>query len=342
MAVSLDAALRQVKEGIGVQLLDARAVNASCARYEYNWRGGGPLDPAATLALMLRQVAEGNVSGQQVVRLAGGAFTESAWCQARQRLPLAVMRDVAAGAAARVREAAGAREAWQWRGRRVRLIDASNFSMPDTPELRAHFGDVPGQQPGCGFPIAHCLLVFGMDGGELAYHDAAPKKTGDLANTPAAHEQAVAAGDVVLGDDSFASYAHLAMLRGAGADGVFPAHHARTVDFTPHRPGGPDAPAGAPPSSTWLASLGTDDQLVEYHKPAQRPRWMTPEQFDALPGSLTVREVRRTVRRNGFRPIVVTVVTTLLDARAYPADEVVALRMRRWDVEIDIRHLKTT
>ena len=34
--------------------------------------------------------------------------------------------------------------------------------------------------------------------------------------------------------------------------------------------------------------------------------------------------------------------TTLLDAEKYPADEVVALRARRWDVETDIRHLKTT
>ena len=51
------------------------------------------LGPVATLGLMLRQVAEGNVSGGQVVRMAGGAFSESAWCQARQRLPLGVLQD---------------------------------------------------------------------------------------------------------------------------------------------------------------------------------------------------------------------------------------------------------
>jgi len=338
--VSLDAALEHVKHEVG-GLLDAETIYASCATHEYEWKAGGPLDPAATVGLMLRQVAAGNVAGSAVVRMAGGAFTESAWCQARQRLPLAVLEDAAAGIAARVREAAGTRADWQWRGRRVRLVDASNFSMPDSAELRAHFGDVPGQTPGCGFPIAHCLLVFGMDGGELGYWDASPKDTGDLANTPAAHAAAIQPGDVLLGDDAFGAYVHLALLRGRGADGVFPAHHARTMDFTPGRPGGPGAAKGAP-SSRWVESLGHDDQVVEWFKPKQRPAWMTAEQFAAVPASMLVREVRRTVYRKGFRPMVVVVATTLLDAAAFPADEVVALRLRRWDVETDIRHLKTT
>jgi len=146
---------------------------------------------------------------------------------------------------------------------------------------------------------------------------------------------------VLLGDDAFSAYVHLAMLKSRGADGVFPTHHARRVDFTPHRAGGPDAPAGAP-GSRWIGSLGRDDQLVEYFKPPHCPRWMTPEEFDAIPPSMVVREIRRAVHRKGFRPMRVTVETTLLDAEAYPADEVVALRLERWEVETDLRHLKTT
>jgi hypothetical protein len=55
-----------------------------------------------------------------------------------------------------------------------------------------------------------------------------------------------------------------------------------------------------------------------------------------------VREIRRTVQRNGFRPITVTIVTTLLDEQAYPADELIELRLTRWMVETNIRHLKIT
>ena len=65
-------------------------------------------------------------------------------------------------------------------------------------------------------------------------------------------------------------------------------------------------------------------------------------QWEALPQSITLREVRRTIKRNGFRPIVVTIVTTLLDAEAYPADELIELRLTRWMIETNIRHLKIT
>lgn len=337
--VTLHAALQHVKQDVD-GLLDRKTIHSLCEAHGHVWRPG-PLEPAATLGLMLRQVAEGNVAGTAVVRMAGGAFTESAWCQARQRLPLGVLQDVAHNLADQVRQSAGVASEPRWRDRRVRLLDATNFSMPDTPELRAHFGEVAGQKPGCGFPIAHCLMVFGKEGGELAYWDASPHNTGDLHHTHEAHAQALQAGDVLLGDDAFSAYVHLAMLKNRGADGIFPTHHARLVDFTPHRDGGPDAPKGVP-GSRWIESLGKDDQLVEYFKPPQRPRWMTPQQFDAIPASMIVREVRRTVPRKGFRPMEVTVVTSLLDAEAYPADEIVALRLERWDVETDIRHLKTT
>ena len=48
------------------------------------------------------------------------------------------------------------------------------------------------------------------------------------------------------------------------------------------------------------------------------------------------------MKRNGFRPITVTIVTTLLDPEQYPADELIELRLTRWMVETNIRHLKVT
>lgn len=91
-----------------------------------------------------------------------------------------------------------------------------------------------------------------------------------------------------------------------------------------------------------LKVLGEDDQLVEYFKPVGRPAWMSAAQWETLPASITVREIRRTVRRDGFRPMVVTIVTTLLDADAYPAEQLIELRLTRWMIETNIRHLKIT
>lgn len=82
--------------------------------------------------------------------------------------------------------------------------------------------------------------------------------------------------------------------------------------------------------------------MVEWFKPKGCPAWMTKEQYAALPASITVREVRRTVALEDGRLVTVTILTTLLDADKYPADALVQLRMRRWDVETNLRHLKAT
>ena len=47
-----------------------------------------------------------------------------------------------------------------WLGHRVFLEDGSAFSMPDTQELQAHFGQPGNQAKGCGFPVAHILALF--------------------------------------------------------------------------------------------------------------------------------------------------------------------------------------
>ncbi len=155
-------------------------------------------------------------------------------------------------------------------------------------------------------------------------------------------------GDLVVGDDSFGSYAHFALLSQRGLHGLFPAHHVRIVDFTPGRACieprkvAKAKDASGMPRSRWVRSLGENDQIVEWFKPTNKPKWMSAAQWKQLPDTLTLREVRRTITRPGFRPVTLTIVTTLLDPKAYPADELFEVRLRRWDVETDIRHLKTT
>ena len=69
---------------------------------------------------------------------------------------------------------------------------------------------------------------------------------------------------------------------------------------------------------------------------------MSPQAWKQIPKSMIVRELRRTIARPGFRPVTLTVATTLLDPVGYPADELMTLRTRRWDVETDLLHLETT
>ena len=69
---------------------------------------------------------------------------------------------------------------------------------------------------------------------------------------------------------------------------------------------------------------------------------MTAEQYTTVPATIEVRELRYWTRRRGFRTRVVTLVTSLLEADLYPLEELAALYGRRWEVETNFAHLKTT
>lgn len=342
MAESIAGALSRIKDDLA-GVLDPLGVERVCRELGHDWRER-ELDPATTVALFVQQVLHGNCPCSEVRHIAGRPFTASAYCQARARLPLAVyqslLTDVIDAALPATRE-----EQHLWLGRhRTFHIDGSTFSMPDTAELRAAFGMPAGQAEGCGFPVAHLLVLFSAATGLLLDAAASPLRTGDLSGAADLHPL-LDAGDVLVGDDTFGTYAHLALLLQANLHGLFPVHHARIVDFTPGRPHCPEgkkAVAGMP-RSRWVKRLGKDDQLVEWFKPRDRPRWMSKAAYDALPESITVRELRRTVRRpGGAGKVTLTMVTTLADPRDYPPKELLGLRLRRWDVETNIGHLKTT
>jgi hypothetical protein len=342
MAGSIASALRRIKrDPLGVISRDA--VEQLCREHGHGWRDRD-LDPTVTVALFVQQVIHGNTPCSEVRHLSGKEFSASAWCQARARLPLAVYQGMLWHAVEatlpRTRE-----RGHLWHGHRTFLVDGSTFSMPDTKDLRRAFGDRPrGQAAGCGFPVAHLLVLFSAATGLLLDAFASPLYTGDVSQA-AEHLAHLDDSDVLVGDDSFSGYAHVALILRANLHGLFPNHHLRIVDFKPGRPHTTDGKNAVPglPRSRRIESLGDDDQLVEWFKPKTCPKWMSKEDHRALPKSIVVREVRRTVPHPGDgRRVTVTIVTTLLDPAKYPADDLIELRLRRWDVETNLAHLKTT
>ena len=152
----------------------------------------------------------------------------------------------------------------------------------------------------------------------------------------------LSAGDIVIADRGFCSYAHLALLSQANLHAVLRVHQRQIVDFHPHRLSTAEITGTGIPTSRWVRRLGCCDQLVAWRKPEQRPRWMSAEQFAALPPSLVVREIKWRVQARGSRVREVTLVTTLLDAEHYPAAQIARLYGLRWQIEVDLRDLKTT
>lgn len=337
-------ALRHIKAELAA-LLDAPTILALCHEMGYQWRVR-LLDPVTTVHLFLLQILHGNTACSHLPRLVGQHFTASAFCQARTRLPLGLWQQLLRRTAVVCEQTT--HDEGRWRGHRTFLVDGSSFSMPDTPELQEYFGQPHGQRPGCGFPVAHLLALFHAGTGFRLEVLAAPWHTHDMAQVATLHA-ALRPGDVLVGDRAFCSFVHLALLRQQGHHAVFRVHQKQIVDFTPARPHTTPKASGARkglPRSRWLRQLGVTDQLVEWVKPVRLPMhpptWMTPELFGVLPDVLCVRELRYRVAQAGFRTQTVTLVTTLLEVDLYPADALAELYQMRWQVEINLRHLKQT
>jgi hypothetical protein len=214
--------------------------------------------------------------------------------------------------------------------------------MPDTPELQRHFGQPGNQRPGCGFPVAHLLVLFHAGTGLLREILTSPLRTHDMSQVAKLHP-ALEPGDIGLGDRGFCSYAHLALLGLKGVFGVFRIHQRKMVEFQSE--GASDSDPAATRSGRlprWLYRLGARDQVVEWIKPEQAPEWMTASQYASLPERLVVRELRYPVGPRGFRVREVTLVTTLLNAEVYPLEALAALYRQRWEAELHLRDLKTT
>src|SRR5262249_54607891 len=333
--------LHELRQDLAARL-GRDVISAACRAAGHTGCDSCPLTPAAVIHWFLIQILHGNTALTHVSLMAGRAFTASAFCQARARLPLPVFRAV-------LREMVHAlipetQTQGRWRGHRTFLLDGSSFSMPDTPELQAHFGQPTNQAKGCGFPVAHLLAFFHAGTGLLLEVGAARLRSSGLAGITAMLPL-LRAGDVLVADRGFCSFAHLAWLLAKGVHAVFRLHQKQLVDFTPGRahahPSQKRAPKGMP-RSRWIQAYGLMDQVVEYFKPARRPEWMSEEQYRALPESIVVRELRYRITVPGFRTREVTLVTTLTDAALYPAEALAKLYLARWRVEEDLKALKQT
>jgi len=245
----------------------------------------------------------------------------AAYCQARARLPETLLTQTLGAQAARL--SAQVPAAARWQGRRVRVIDGTSARLADTPANQRQYPQPAGQKPGCGFPVARLLVLFCLHCGVLLAY-----QLGALAVAERELWRRIwdllEPGDVLLGDRGFCSLGEFWWLRRRAVDCLTRLHARRSTGTRPvHR-------------------LGKDDWLVLWEKTRQSPHWFTPEQWALVPPQLLVRQVSFAVEFKGFRTQQVTVATTLLDRKLWPAQALAELYRRRWQAELCIRDIKTT
>jgi len=282
--------------------------------------------PTETLSMFMAQALSSDGSCQQAVndaavkRLVGGlrpcSTSTSAYCQARARLPLSMISTLTRQTGEIITQEAISW--WNWRGRQVRLVDGATVTLADTEENQAAYPQPGSQKPGLGFPMCRMVALLCLGSGALLNAETGPckGKGSDEQTLLRPMLETLKETDILLGDAFYPTYFLLCDLVRRGVDGLFEQYGARkrSTDF---RKG---------------EKLGVRDHLIVLTKP-KKPNWMSMEEYDQAPATLKVRE---------FQAGGKIMVTTFLRPGETPKAVLKTLYRSRWNVELDLRNIKTT
>jgi hypothetical protein len=276
------------------------------------------LNPEASCREVVRQL-------QALFRLAGGpkiSEADSAYCRARARLPLAQFPKALAATAKFAGQLVPALSCLK--ARPLKVVDGSALTLlADTKKNRVTYPPLQCQPNQPSFPMMRFVVFFSLLSGAILAAAQGSLAVSELSLLGQLASQ-LAKGDILIGDRGFGCYPVIALLQ-----------HTLGVDFigrTTRRIDG----------RRRLKRLGRNDWLIEWKKGGVVSPWMTLLEWQALPATLTLRAVKGSLYQKGFRVGQVTVITTLLDSKEYPAQEILYAYLRRWRLEMCLDDLKTS
>ena len=288
-------------------------------------------NPVVTLWAFLSQILDEDKSCHHAVsRVIAWLSTEnveipstdtSAYCQARKRLPEKLLQNLFKDSGNNLESQVKLSSLWC--GRHVQILDCSTVSMPDTQANQQAYPQSGKQKKGCGFTIAKIGVFFSLATGAAMAIAIDILNTNDIKLARKLY-QFLQPLDVLLGDSAFCSYADFFWLQQRGCDAVIRKHNGRCQRLK----GG--------------FIVAKNDKILTWHKPKTCPRGLTKKEFAALPKTQQIREVFYSIEQPGFRTQSVSLITTLLDIDTFPTVALTQLYRSRWDVELDIKHLKTS
>lgn len=245
----------------------------------------------------------------------------SAYCQARKKLDINLLKNILVKTQSHI---PAKNTTLPLVGRRVVVADGTGISMSDTAANQDVWPQPKSQKDGCGFPQARICALFDLNTGIALSYRMGNKKSHEL---PLLRDQmdTFVKDDIFLGDKGFISYFDMLNLKEKGVDSV--------VGLARRKP------VGATDAKQVLAR---NDLIVEWPKPKGSKTRYQLEEWENLPDTLLVRQIKVTVNQPGFRVKSFYIATTLLDEKQYPAHTITELYLKRWNVELYFRELKTT
>ena len=244
----------------------------------------------------------------------------SGYCQARARLPLDLLESTLADTARAADRLVGPTGFLQ--GRSVKVIDCTTLTLPDTPENQQRYPQPKTQRPGCGFPLMRLMVIGSLRSGAVVHTVRGDYYHSEMRLFHAARPTLVA-NEIIIYDRAAGHFVGAAQVRVQGAD-LISRVSVRKIDWRKGQ------------------RLGKGDRLVVWTKGPLKPKYLSQKEWAQLPEQMTLRVVRVRVSKKSFRTRELTLVTTLLDPKLYPAEEIAQAYVRRWRLEMCLDDLKTT
>jgi hypothetical protein len=268
-------------------------------------------------AAVARWIAHMSQAGEKLVSSATGGY-----CRARKRISLDWIRDLTEEIGTQLElEAHPA----TWRDLHVLIADGTQLNIQDTAKNCQKYPKRQGEQAR-GLPKLQLVGIFSLVTGALL-----KMKMGPIIGVGSGESSVLRQmldtlepKTLLLADRAFGGYFCLVSMLRRGTDFIVrksPNHYRITCRER---------------------RLGRNDHLIRVHFTGVPPRGVPLSWVDYLPEKIALREIRVNVHVRGFRAKTIDLVTSLLDPKKFPADEIRRLFAERWNIEVDFRVLKST
>lgn len=319
---TFSCALARVKESLE-QCLPEDFILKTCKSLGYTWRKR-KLNPALSVHLFLLQLLAG-VALRGLRHVGNISISAQALCKARQRLPLKLFQQLVENVLPEDFSVTA-----KYKGKKVWIADGMSFLVNDTGELSKKYGKSKNQRGlSRGYPTPKLLTLLEAGAGFIRKAIILPY-WGQEFSCLSRLFKSIGAGGLLIGDRGLVSFAHLALLIAQGVHGCFQLPRGKVVY---NRGKG---------CRHLHKRLGKQDILVNWTA-TRRPKWMSKQRWKNISGqTLTLRQIAFRITRKGFRTHWAWIITTLLDPKEYPAQELIDLYAQRWQIEVHFRDLKCT
>jgi hypothetical protein len=244
------------------------------------------------------------------------AESTGGYCKARLRMPVQAAHDLLVRSAHAIRKTLP--EAGLWHGLRVNLFDGSTLRLPANPSLLSYFGTASNQHGPTHWPLMALVAGFDLFSGVVNAVAEGPYGTSEqtLAAQLIPH---LGQGWLHVGDRAYGVYRLAQVVHHVGSHGLF-----RLNKAIAYRIGAKGLRSGSDIEVAW--------------SPSAREMREPTIPVEPVPGRLIYLQLEKA----GFRPIDLYLFTTLLDREQFSLAALVDLYGERWNVEIDLRHVKST